>query len=103
MGTFIFVNTESLLIPQNTYIKSFRAPIMLLSTHLLHSWMSCSGKNWKVTDTKKEELGLSREEKRQEPDRIYEIRAFFAWGGGLTKHFFTWSHAVLLLPTNSCL
>lgn len=67
MGTFIFVNTESLLIPQNTYIKSFRAPIMLLSTHLLHSRMSCSGKNWKVTATKKEESELSRVERGQEP------------------------------------
>lgn len=68
MGTFIFLNTESLLIPQNTYIKSFRAPIMPLSTHLLHSQMSCSGKNWKVTDTKEEEFGLSRAERGQEPD-----------------------------------
>lgn len=58
METFIFLNTESLLIPQfwDTHIKSFKSRIVLLSTHLLHSHMSCSGKNnWKVTVTRKED------------------------------------------------
>lgn len=67
MEAFIFRNTESPLIPQDTYIKSFRSPIVLLSTHLLYSWMICSGKNnWKVTVTRKKELGLSRLERGQE-------------------------------------
>lgn len=69
METFIILDTESMLIPQfwYTHIKLFRSLIVLLSTHLLYSWMSCSGKNnWKVTVTRKEELGSSRVEKEQE-------------------------------------
>jgi len=67
METFIFLNMESLPIPQDAYFKSCRSPITLLSTHLFHFQMSCSGRNhWKVTGTRKEELGLSRVEKRQE-------------------------------------
>lgn len=55
----------------------FRSPIVLPSIHLLHSWVSYSGKsNWKVTVTREEELGLSRIQRRQE---FIKPGASFTW------------------------
>lgn len=99
-GKFIFLNTESLLIPQlwDTCIKSFTSLIGLLFFHLLHSWWATVERTpgRSLLLGKKNYSWAEKKDDRNLAELIKSsIKTFLAWEITKTQK---WSHTALSPP-----